>query len=76
MSTRSPFTLFRFALRERDWPLAALLADTLARSDAGRRRLDRELEQARRRDRPLPSLLGLRVLAQLLGRLGTEAARG
>lgn len=71
----SAYVLFRFAVRERDWPLAALLAGALARSERGRHRLERELERSRRPGDPGPSLVGLRVLAELLRSFGRGRAR-
>lgn len=73
---RSPYLLFRFAIRERDWPLAALLARALTRSKCGRRRLERELERSRHPSQPAPSLVGLRVLAELLRSIGRGSGRG
>lgn len=42
-AVRDPIALFRFALRERDWRLAALLAGVLGRDATTRRRLEHEL---------------------------------
>ena len=65
-SIRNPFALFRFAVRENDWTLAALLAHALGGSRAGRRRLDIELTRVREHGEPAPTLFGLRVLARLI----------
>lgn len=65
----SPFAVFRFAVREADWPLAALLAQALAGSYEGRRRVELELRRAGAQRAEAPSLLALRVLARLLAAL-------
>jgi hypothetical protein len=72
----SPFAVFRFALRERDWPLAAALARALGESERGRRRLEAELAHAPSlgRGRP-PSVLALEVLGRLLRTLGPRRGR-
>jgi len=61
---RTAIAVFRFALRERDWPLAGLLAGSLGRSVALRPALEREL----RRSDPagIPSLGALRTLGALI----------
>ena len=61
----SPFPLFRFAVRERDWPLAAALARTLLRSEGSRGRLELELERSSSPE-GRPSLFALEVLGRIL----------
>lgn len=61
-----PLMLFRFAIRERDWPLAAALAEALRGSPAAHARIERELEQADPASSPPPSMSALRALAALL----------
>ncbi|MGH2954093.1 MAG: hypothetical protein ACRDK9_08755 [Solirubrobacterales bacterium] len=74
----SPFAAFRFALRERDWRLAAALARALADSERGRRRLEAELTRSAPSNRcaDTPSLLALRVIARLLRAVGPGDGRG
>ena len=63
--------LFRFALRERDLPLAGGLA-RLMRGERTRRRLRRELA---RTGVEAPSLGALRALAELIHALGLNSNR-
>lgn len=67
---QAPIALFRFALRESDWPLAARLATALVRSQHSRKALETELARPRRADKRLPSLLALRSLGLLLPSIG------
>ena len=72
-----PFALFRFALRERDWHLAGLLAGSLGRDVRLRPGLERELRSADPAgERSYPSLGALRTLARLLRLLGLGATPG
>jgi len=66
-SLRDPIALFRFALRERDWPLAGLLAGALGTDVGMRPRLERELRVsgASRADGPR-SLGALRTLGAVI----------
>ncbi len=75
-TVHSPFILFRFAVRESDWALAALLAQALAGSSKSRRRLELELRRAGAPRGEAPSLLGLRVLARLLATVRGNAGPG
>jgi len=61
-----PLLLFRFAIRERDWPLAGALAEALWGSARARARLEAELGRARPTATSTPSLLSLRALAALI----------
>ncbi|MGH2952182.1 MAG: hypothetical protein ACRDKX_09075 [Solirubrobacterales bacterium] len=72
----SPFVLFRFAVREGDWALAALIARALSGSARGRRRLERELELSRGSDDPAPSLSALRIVGRLLRVFGRDETPG
>ena len=73
---RDPIALFRFALRERDWPLAGLLAGSLGRDVALRPRLEREVRAsaADRADGPT-SLGALRTLGALIRLLRSDRGR-
>jgi hypothetical protein len=73
-----PVRLFRFALREGDMPLAALLAAPLGTDPAMRASLRSELERASPRGTPLPSLPALRLIGIVLrglSRLDRERRR-
>jgi hypothetical protein len=61
-----PVRLFRFALREGDLPLAALLAAPLGRDPAIRPRLGAELERSATSERPMPSLAALQMIGIVL----------
>jgi hypothetical protein len=70
---RDPILLFRFALDERDWPLAGLLAGSLGRDLALRPSLERELRAPAAREAGAPRSLGaLRALGALVRLLGLE----
>jgi hypothetical protein len=73
---RDPIALFRFALRERDWALAGLLAGALGRDLSLRSGLERELDAADARvPGGAPSLGALRALGLLLRLLAWERGR-
>ena len=74
MSTqrRDPVLVFRFALRERDWRLAWLLAGALPSSPLMRERLESELEGARLEPGPR-SLASLQLLGTVIDPLIPEA---
>lgn len=61
--------LFRFALKEQDWPLAGLLAGPLGRDMSLRPTLERELHGAHSSGAPrsLGALRALGALVRLLG---------
>lgn len=63
---RDPIAVFRFAVRERDWPLAGLLAGTMGHEPATRARLECELRRAAPTEEDTPSLGALRALGRLL----------
>jgi len=69
-----PILVFRFALREGDWLLAAALAEALCADRRSRRQLEAELgrNQANGADRPR-SLGALRAVQRLARRLGLSA---
>lgn len=72
-----PILLFRFALDERDWPLAGLLAGALGRDMSLRPGLERELRNSASADAGAPRSLGaLRALGTLIRLLGLERGRG
>lgn len=74
---RDPIAVFRFALRERDWPLAGLLAGSLGRDLSLRPRLERELRSSAPDRAGGPGSLGaLRTLGLLIRLLGRERGRG
>ena len=74
---RDPIALFRFALRERDWPLAGLLAGSLGRDVSLRPTLEREVQSAASGRHDGPTSLGaLRTLGMLIRLLGGERRRG
>ncbi len=74
---RDPVVLFRFALRERDWPLAGLLAGALGGDLSLRPRLERELRTSGATGRDEPGSLGaLRTLGMLIRLLGGDSGRG
>jgi hypothetical protein len=76
-SIHDPVMLFRFALRERDWPLAGLLAGALWRDRRTRRRLERELRASAPRAGVAPPSLGaLCTLGRLVRILGLERREG
>ena len=60
----SPIALFRFAVHDADWPLAATLAHAMSDSRTARRGLEAALAASDRLE--TPSLLGLRTLALVL----------
>jgi hypothetical protein len=73
---RDPVMVFRFALRERDWRLAWLLARALSREPTMRRRLVRELRRFEG-SRPAPTTLpSLGVLGALLEPLAPDSGDG
>jgi hypothetical protein len=73
---RKPIALFRFALRERDWPLAGLLAGSLGRSVALRPTLAREVRASAAANPGGPRSLGaLRALGALIRFLGGGSGR-
>jgi hypothetical protein len=64
---RDPIKLFRFALAERDWTLAALLAGSLSERVSLRPVLEREVHASIKRNPNGPGSLGaLRTLAAVL----------
>jgi len=65
-AVHDPLLLFRFAIRERDWPLAGALAEALWGSARERARLEAELRAACGATAPAPSLASLRALAALI----------
>jgi len=67
--------LFRFALREGDWLLAAALARALSGETGARRELERELRRSagRAEERTLPAL---QLVAGLIMVLGLNGAPG
>lgn len=70
-----PMMLFRLALREEDWRLAARLAELLGAQRSERERMERELALAALNVRPGPvSLAALRALDRLVGLLGLRRA--
>ncbi len=66
--------LFRFALKEQDWPLAGLLAGPLGRDGSVRPHLERELRANASVGAPR-SLGALRALGALVRLLGTGRGR-
>jgi hypothetical protein len=76
-SAEKPMQLFRFALRERDWVLAALLARALEREGGAHPQLELELRQTRGAGAPAqPSLAALRALGALAAELELEESNG
>ncbi|MEO8092929.1 MAG: hypothetical protein ABI726_09515 [bacterium] len=74
---RDPITLFRFALKERDWPLAGLLAGTLGRDVNMRSSLEHEVRASASTADDGPASLGaLRTLGALIRLLGPQRRRG
>lgn len=74
---RDPVALFRFALRERDWPLAGLLAGALGRDVSLRSSLEHELHASASTRVGGPTSLGaLRTLGALIRLLGPQRRRG
>lgn len=73
---RDPIAVFRFALRERDWPLAGLLAGSLGRDLSLRPRLEHELRRSAPAGADAPRSLGaLRTLGLLIRLIGGERGR-
>lgn len=66
-----PVALLRFALRERDWALADLIARFLVRDERSRPRLEHELDAAAR----MPGAPGTLAELHRLGRLARELER-
>lgn len=74
---RDPIALFRFALKERDWPLAGLLAGALGRDVELRSSLEQELRFSASAPAGGPTSLGaLRTLGALIRLLGPQGRRG
>jgi hypothetical protein len=75
-STRAhdPLALFAFALRERDWVLADLIAEAHWRAAPPRREFERVLREVEARPRP-GSLERLHRWAELVRLLEREARR-
>ena len=69
-----PFTLFGFAVSERDWVLADLLAARLGASEPSRLRLEHELEAGYGRPERPRSLDELQRLARLTRHLELDRA--
>jgi hypothetical protein len=66
-----PILIFRFALREGDWLLAAALAEALRANRDARRQLEAELSRTGSQPPEGPGSLGaLRVFRRLARRLG------
>lgn len=75
-ATRNPYALFAHSLRERDWPLAAVIARCLGGEGRSRLELLSELRAARSFGGPAPrSLNELQQWAEMTNALGISARR-